>query len=65
MDKREFLHKSALSACGLFLGVRWNSPGGAPSLLAAGGEPDRWTKEALFYEKTTDGIQCRKWLIQE
>jgi pyruvate formate lyase activating enzyme len=56
ISKREFLRTCAFCAGGLALGVyrpNWFSP---PSSNDLG----KWSKEALFYKKTTDGLQCEK-----
>ena len=56
ITKREFLRQCAFCAGGLALGVykpNWFSP---PS----GNDLGKWSKEALFYKKTADGLQCEK-----
>jgi pyruvate formate lyase activating enzyme len=56
IDKREFLKRCTLCAGGLALGAsssEW-------LLRASDDELGKWSKEALFYTKTADGLQCEK-----
>jgi pyruvate formate lyase activating enzyme len=56
ITKREFLRQCALCAGGIALGA-----GTAElSLLKSDSEPGKWSREALFYTKTADGLQCEK-----
>jgi pyruvate formate lyase activating enzyme len=56
ISKREFLRQCTLCAGGLTIGAYW------PDQLIYSSENDlgKWSKEALFYKKTTDGLQCEK-----
>jgi pyruvate formate lyase activating enzyme len=56
ISKREFLRRCALCAGGLALGAyrpNW-------STFSADNDLGKWTKEALFYRKTDNGLQCEK-----
>ncbi len=65
MDKREFMRSCLLGAGGLALGsgrlkdlTDWFTYPIAERRDAAG--PNKWTKEALFYEKAGDLVKCHK-----
>ncbi|RPI04315.1 MAG: AmmeMemoRadiSam system radical SAM enzyme [Ignavibacteriae bacterium] len=56
ISKREFLRQSTLCAGGLAIGAydtNWFS-------LHSTEELGKWSREALFYKKTADGLQCEK-----
>ena len=56
VTKREFLRQCAFCAGGLALGAykpNWFLPPSSDEL-------GKWSKEALFYRKTADGLQCDK-----
>ena len=62
--RRQFIKHCCIGVCGTaglihldgFAGLF----GGNKSFAASTGELDKWSKEALFYEKTADGIRCLK-----
>jgi pyruvate formate lyase activating enzyme len=56
ISKRDFLRRCALCAGGVAIGTLHLS---APFRLKED-VLGRWNKEALFYSKTTDGVQCEK-----
>ncbi len=60
MEKRAFLRQTALGACGLLLGLHHRASGGGDGPGGGEEEPGRWSIEARFYERTADGIRCRK-----
>jgi pyruvate formate lyase activating enzyme len=56
IDKREFLKRCSLCAGGLALGAF-----SAERLFCTPeNDPGKWSREALFYTKTSDGLQCEK-----
>ena len=56
ISKREFLRQCAFCASGLALGAY------TPNVFSISSNTDlgKFSKEALFYSKTTDGLQCEK-----
>ena len=63
-NRREFSKTCLLGLGGCLLTSEWlstftPSTGISPSLWADAG-PGKWSKEALFYTRTADGIQCLK-----
>jgi len=65
MSKREFIRQCALGVCGLSLAMnRWDAIagvlGGDARLPLATGNEWMWSKEALFYTKTSAGLKCLK-----
>lgn len=65
MTKRQFMQYCLLGTGGCLLGLdrissfaKFIVPGSTDG--SAGDEPGKWSKEALFYHKTPDGLQCEK-----
>lgn len=65
LNKRRFLKTCALGACGIAFGVKRLDA--ADRILAERFPPPpssdelwKWSKEAEFYVKTSDGVQCQK-----
>jgi pyruvate formate lyase activating enzyme len=56
ISKREFLRRCAVCAGGFALGAYRSVSAEPESPL----KKDKWTKEALFYTKTADGLRCDK-----
>lgn len=64
ITKRQFIKHCCFCVCGAaglsYLDGFAGLLGGNKSFAASTGELGKWYKEALFYEKTADGIRCRK-----
>ena len=65
LTKREFMRLCCLGAGGCALGVSvarsWTGSRRAVAFLSMEGEgPDRWSKEAMFYETRGDAVRCLK-----
>jgi pyruvate formate lyase activating enzyme len=65
MTKREFVRSCLWGVCGLALGVRHFDTIAqmAANVSTSSPEPDelwKWSKEALFYKRTSNGVQCLK-----
>jgi pyruvate formate lyase activating enzyme len=56
ITKREFLRQCTLCTCGFAIGVH------PPNWLSLSSDDNlgKWSKEALFYTKTANGLQCEK-----
>lgn len=64
IDRRQFSRLCALGMGACFVGLNWpetwTSEALAWSAAPGSGGLGKWSKEALFYKKTSDGIQCLK-----
>ena len=63
MTKREFVQTCVLGGCRLLLMKGRRAGDIAIPIFGRGtvpGGPTRWSKEALFYKSTSDGVQCLK-----
>ncbi|MCX6137754.1 MAG: AmmeMemoRadiSam system radical SAM enzyme [Ignavibacteriales bacterium] len=64
ISKREFLKYCSAAAAGFALGSCCDKVFANPTINALlsipAGEPGRYSKEALFYRKTANGLQCTK-----
>jgi pyruvate formate lyase activating enzyme len=56
ISKREFIRQCAICTGGLALGAYRPNWFSNPS----NSDLEKWSKEALFYTKTADGLQCNK-----
>lgn len=65
ISKREFLRRCALCSAGIAFGMTGLGPQakGAVKTATSSPIPDdlwKWSKEALFYRKTGEGLECQK-----
>ncbi len=64
VSRRQFSKYCALGLGACLIGTDWlnftGKMGAVSGTAFAAGGPGRWSKEALFYTKTSEGIQCLK-----
>ncbi len=60
MEKRAFIRQTTLGVCGLLLGLHRRAGGWGSEPGRDADEPGKHSIEARFYDRTPDGIKCRK-----